>query len=380
MGPPRPANGCWTCKKRKIGCDRGLPSCDNCRRSERDCLGYGVRLSWPESLDGRRRKMTPRAMASTLLRPVRHDKNVITSMISTTRGQNGFCTEILPMALNSRSATSESLCYALLSISAFHQFGRDAAFPYKLKALKYLSKCLTVRKEIAWFIYYDVLAEFTQSIKPHWHEEATHSVMQSFEMDTSVIVGSLGCSIELFGIIREINQLRDRYMGRGGGTADQEMTRSRTSLESKLLGLIQRVGPEEDGYAVSARWSRVITTAELYRLAACLYLQRACPTQSDDGRRQHYLVEAFRALHLLQTATSPWPVFVIACEVQSEEQRIVLLNMLDKMESVRNIGNIRVMRGIIEMYWKQMDLRGSRDSQLGWWNMVQSPTPVPWFV
>ncbi|CCD42472.1 similar to transcription factor Cys6 [Botrytis cinerea T4] len=49
--------GCWTCKiheGRKIGCDKGIPHCNNCKRTGRFCEGYGVKLHWPESGDGRR--------------------------------------------------------------------------------------------------------------------------------------------------------------------------------------------------------------------------------------------------------------------------------------------------------------------------------------
>ncbi|KAF8866180.1 hypothetical protein BDZ45DRAFT_735465 [Acephala macrosclerotiorum] len=48
------AKGCWTCKRRKIGCDKALPSCSNCIRTKRACEGYGLKLAWPEDGDGRR--------------------------------------------------------------------------------------------------------------------------------------------------------------------------------------------------------------------------------------------------------------------------------------------------------------------------------------
>lgn len=84
-----PAHGCWTCKSesvihhssvspgktrrhnfislhanllghsytgRKIGCDKGRPSCNNCLRTRRKCLGYKIRLAWPDKPDGRRRR------------------------------------------------------------------------------------------------------------------------------------------------------------------------------------------------------------------------------------------------------------------------------------------------------------------------------------
>lgn len=41
--------------ERKIGCDKGLPSCNNCVRTGRECMGYGLRLVWPDIPDGRRK-------------------------------------------------------------------------------------------------------------------------------------------------------------------------------------------------------------------------------------------------------------------------------------------------------------------------------------
>jgi len=39
---------------RKIGCDKTIPTCNNCIRTKRVCDGYGIKLQWPESGDGRR--------------------------------------------------------------------------------------------------------------------------------------------------------------------------------------------------------------------------------------------------------------------------------------------------------------------------------------
>lgn len=44
-----------SCTERKIGCDKSQPSCNNCRRTRRKCLGYEIRLVWPDIPDGRRR-------------------------------------------------------------------------------------------------------------------------------------------------------------------------------------------------------------------------------------------------------------------------------------------------------------------------------------
>ncbi|THY77795.1 hypothetical protein D6C87_09654 [Aureobasidium pullulans] len=36
----KPSRGCGTCKKRKIKCDEGRPTCTQCQKSSRTCLGY----------------------------------------------------------------------------------------------------------------------------------------------------------------------------------------------------------------------------------------------------------------------------------------------------------------------------------------------------
>jgi hypothetical protein len=54
MSSSRSRKGCWTCKERKIACDRDSPRCRICLGSGRECKGYGVRLSWPRKDDRKR--------------------------------------------------------------------------------------------------------------------------------------------------------------------------------------------------------------------------------------------------------------------------------------------------------------------------------------
>ncbi|SPO07747.1 uncharacterized protein DNG_10442 [Cephalotrichum gorgonifer] len=50
---------CGTCIDRKISCDRAVPACSNCVRSNRVCKGYGLRLSWPRDSDRKRSMIGP---------------------------------------------------------------------------------------------------------------------------------------------------------------------------------------------------------------------------------------------------------------------------------------------------------------------------------
>lgn len=41
---------CWTCRRRRLKCDGGLPHCQKCLRSGEKCLGYTKPLTWVEGV------------------------------------------------------------------------------------------------------------------------------------------------------------------------------------------------------------------------------------------------------------------------------------------------------------------------------------------
>ncbi|KAK3389398.1 hypothetical protein B0H63DRAFT_98397 [Podospora didyma] len=51
----RSRTGCLTCRKRRIKCDEGKPTCKNCLKSKRECEGYHQRLIFkePQAMNGR---------------------------------------------------------------------------------------------------------------------------------------------------------------------------------------------------------------------------------------------------------------------------------------------------------------------------------------
>ncbi|KAK0714644.1 hypothetical protein B0H67DRAFT_644487 [Lasiosphaeris hirsuta] len=46
----RTKTGCLTCRRRRIKCDEGKPTCNNCIKSKRQCEGYNQRLTFKEPL------------------------------------------------------------------------------------------------------------------------------------------------------------------------------------------------------------------------------------------------------------------------------------------------------------------------------------------
>ncbi|KAI1750854.1 fungal-specific transcription factor domain-containing protein [Xylaria castorea] len=495
METVRRTQGCWTCKKRKIGCDRGYPACNNCLRTGRECLGYGIRLAWPDQPDGRRRgsRVPDRAVHSSphnpahygeqflnmtyedlmhsgkgllvlnellLLRseqrPARsmpllpkfnereshllryyHDK--LSQMISTININNGFRDDLIPMALTTGGKASHGLRNAILAVSAFHLWGPGHALTYKAEAIRSLSSSLstesfgTTETQLAtsmmlcvynvfdesegnwslhlygaqkilhqlasihsgyldykflytWFLYHEVLGGFSQPLRQWPHGPASLRLLRDTQFDTSMIIGSLGCSVEVMEVISHVNKWRAMELcGDHMAFPDQERSNRAIeykALESKLALLTQRLDPRHEARLSRYDRTRTLATAELYRIATFLYLHRVGSTDPSQEIKSAYLQQALQVLGSLEVCTSPWPLFVIACETENDEHRISILRTLDRMDEERHIGNVFVLRHIIESFWKQQDLQADsgRTGGLKWWDTIDLNLNAPWFI
>ncbi|QYT06235.1 Zn2Cys6 transcriptional regulator [Trichoderma simmonsii] len=68
VGVPGRSKGCITCRRRKKGCDKSVPSCHQCIRSGLTCEGYGRDLVWvnttPDGDDGKVKPHPPHGKAA----------------------------------------------------------------------------------------------------------------------------------------------------------------------------------------------------------------------------------------------------------------------------------------------------------------------------
>lgn len=129
--------------------------------------------------------------------------------------------------------------------------------------------------------------------------------------------------------------------------------------------------------------SQASLTAELYRIATLLYLYAVCEDLADNMEKDYRLNQALNILQQMAVCTSPWPLFIVAGEVTTDLQRILILDILGRMDKLRHIGNVLVVRQLIEAYWKQLDLNGFGDKSQGRpriWQFLNTNLATPWFI
>lgn len=185
----------------------------------------------------------------------------------------------------------------------------------------------------------------------------------------------MGCSLEVLDAIHRINFLRDNLPSRIYTTEFEH-------LEYQLVNLNQHLGLRGPNGQVQIQVSGILGTAEFYRIAALIYLKRIIPGPDSASLRNLYVEQAFQILGSLPICTSPWPLFVLACEAQSDDQRIRILSTLDQMDQNRKIGNVFVIRKLIEAYWNRRDLQADIEAglDLNWWDMAALNSNMPWFI
>ena len=76
------------------------------------------------------------------------------------------------------------------------------------------------------------------------------------------------------------------------------------------------------------------------------------------------------------------PLFIVACNVASDMDRLKVLTVLDKANQERKIGNYELIKGLIQAVWKQQDLIADEKStaQIDWRTLLDPTSTMPSFI
>lgn len=129
--------------------------------------------------------------------------------------------------------------------------------------------------------------------------------------------------------------------------------------------------------------NRIRQTADFYHIATSIYFHHHVQHLASKHPVIKALVQsALLLISKLGICTSPWPLFVVACEVTEDSERVQILEAFERMESHRRIGNISVTRVIVETLWKQQDLSDDDlvRTNLDWKAIMDLETMIPSFI
>lgn len=146
----------------------------------------------------------------------------------------------------------------------------------------------------------------------------------------------------------------DKY-GRGGIT-DDDMIQIK-KLERQIYKVISEEGPSYN--AREAVLDRRDVLSLLYQIAALIYLDRVVLKVSDMSFRHRRLVrEGMLLLEMLGSCESAWPLFILACEANGDEQRLEVMEVFSKTshEQKRRSNHAYMIQAMVTAVWNQNDL------------------------
>jgi hypothetical protein len=199
------------------------------------------------------------------------------------------------------------------------------------------------------------------------------------------IIGSLGCSVELLQLISCINELRsmkdciqcDSFRA-GDGLLELSVL-----IRARLQHLNQEIHIKFGESTGTIDLQRITLTAEFYRVATLLYLYQVASPQVVPEKAVQLLVnEGFQLVEQMGICTSPWPLFIIACNVTSDIERLKIFAIWDAMNQKRRIGNYQIIKGLIQTLWKQQDLAVNERAprKIDWCNLIDPNSGIPSFI
>ncbi|KAK2780923.1 hypothetical protein FQN52_002020 [Onygenales sp. PD_12] len=235
-----------------------------------------------------------------------------------------------------------------------------------------------------WVHYHDVLARF--SVR-HWRWDATvtSAVLQITEPVTKLvspisekmIIGTFGCSMEMMNLISRICALPPdtTALAKLSPKEQEEMS----AIEHDLLTIEQEstqphIPRTETETGIDLR-SREIKLAAFYRLGMLIYFERVMRNNSGPSARvDGWAEEAFTILREIDLWARALPLFFVACEAHTEEQRAVILSLLTREQRREFQRPLDCFQRLIEAMWVRYDLYKDEGRQLNYAEALNSVT------
>lgn len=118
---------------------------------------------------------------------------------------------------------------------------------------------------------------------------------------------------------------------------------------------LEELGGPASPLTIPASYDQV--DVELHRLAALVYVRRVFPdTVQHDAETGRAVDHAFAMLKDLDTYSRPLPLLVFACEARGDEERSVVLHLIQMTEAQFRVSNFGSLKEMIRLVWTQDDL------------------------
>ncbi|KAK5994195.1 Transcription factor iacI-like protein [Cladobotryum mycophilum] len=213
-----------------------------------------------------------------------------------------------------------------------------------------------------WIYYHEVLSQFSLR---HWNDShAKRSFCQGGPLARSseaLVLNDVDCPFDAVDLVSDICKYPSAKDGTVGLYANTEMKRIR-ELERRLHKAVGEYQTFQKSLQASVDRREMI--ADLHRLAALIYLNRAVAKVSDiDFQHKRLVRDGIHILKRLGSCETTWPLFILACEAHEDEQRLAMLDVFSKTRQgqQQRSTHFYLMQQMVMAIWNQHDLHVESD-------------------
>jgi hypothetical protein len=135
-----------------------------------------------------------------------------------------------------------------------------------------------------------------------------------------------------------------------------EYENSLRCLENKITSVVP-LAPKGISDTMSDSSTAWVATMDLLKLAALIYLKRASRNFSGTSPQIDAMVEkAHVLLDDLETFNLAFPLLIIGCEAQTDEQRMRILGHIERAMRTSTLMSLHGLKNILQQIWVQDDL------------------------
>lgn len=112
---------------------------------------------------------------------------------------------------------------------------------------------------------------------------------------------------------------------------------------------------------------------ELYQMATQIYLIRASQSPWDPAANLEPLIDAaFSGPVQYCSCEHFFPLLILACEARKDEQRVAIINLIERTQRDTRIRSIQGVKDTIQSIWVQQDLHKDDDVLMDYLDMMSS--------
>jgi hypothetical protein len=221
---------------------------------------------------------------------------------------------------------------------------------------------------LSWVYYFDVMARFsfrhwrTYQIKAHANELGFDAAGSEFcELQYILAQSSFVRSVKgikehahpLVRVLEEVSEIGMYSSDKGYLTAEYQMHLDDLRIRLEEVEVVP-VGLEDVREETFEHGGKLLA---LTRLAGLIYLERV--SRNFSGRSEKldgWTREALDVLQGLDECLAPFAMFIVSCELEKDEDRMVMLNLYAKMEKKPHLKSLLETKALIQTAWNQLDL------------------------